>query len=649
MEKEIRILILEDLPSDAELAKRELKKAFESCLFKVVDTEKDYVDALTTYLPDLVISDYQLPAFDGMSALKFTKENYPFLPFVILTGSMNEDTAVKCMKSGADDYVIKEHLKRLSGAAQNAVKKKRIELDVHNAELALKISEEKFRVLYNSSPDMYCSESSSDSKIIYCNDTLIRKTGYSRAEIIDSPVFKLYHEDSIEEAKLASRQFIETGSVVDKELFLKTKGGEKIAVSLNVGSVKNDAGEIIHSISSWRDITYRKQIEESLKTALIKATESDRLKSAFLATMSHELRTPLNSIIGFSELITNDLSIDEAANFSSIIHASGNHLLSIVEDIFDITLIESGESQIKNQGVNLSSLLKEIQGSIIGFEQKTKESNLNFKLNIPPEGKDLIILTDPTKVKQVLINLVKNALKFTNEGQVTYGFTLEMIEKKPMIKFFIEDTGIGIHKDKLGIIFDKFRQIDDNSTRQHEGTGIGLSIAKKITELLQGEIWAESVLGEGSTFYFTIPLIKDEGHSGSKIGGTSNYLLKNKTVLIVEDDESSYEYLKFLIDNQGMKILWADNGEKAIKYCEENPSLDLIFMDINMPVMNGYEAVKKIRKFNKEVVIIAQTAYALFGDREKAIKAGCNDYIAKPIRRNELLLLLQKNFNKQKD
>ncbi|MCD4679884.1 MAG: response regulator, partial [Bacteroidales bacterium] len=290
---------------------------------------------------------------------------------------------------------------------------------------------------------------------------------------------------------------------------------------------------------------------------------------------------------------------------------------------------------------------------VIKIEQRNEnKENLDLILKIPPEKSDLIIKTDPSKLNQILTNLLKNALKFTNKGHVRYGYSIETASKPDSteqgrsseLKFFIEDTGIGIPEDKQKIIFDIFRQVEDTHTRNYGGTGIGLSISKKLTKLLGGKIWLESEKGKGTTFYFTIPFeaheIADKTNdieTDKEAETEKKNKLKKKLVLIVEDVEASFEYLKVVLEKSGINTLWAKNGKTAIKYCNENHDIDLVLMDVNMPFMNGYEATKKIKKFLPDLPIIAQTAYAIAGDREKSLEAGYDDYISKPIKKEILL------------
>lgn len=251
----------------------------------------------------------------------------------------------------------------------------------------------------------------------------------------------------------------------------------------------------------------RDKAEEKLKIALERAKESDRLKSTFLATMSHELRTPLNSIIGFSDIIINeDLPIEKILEFNHIIYRSGNHLLNIVTDLFDITLIEAGEVNIIKQNTDIQSIIDQVQ-EIVTFEiNKTKKNNISINYTNKNKSNNVYLYTDAAKISQILINLLKNALKFTESGSINYGYRIETKNDQTMIIFSVEDSGIGIAKEKQEFVFDLFRKVENSHTKSYGGTGIGLSISKKLTNLLGGEIWVESELEKGSTFYFTIPV-----------------------------------------------------------------------------------------------------------------------------------------------
>ena len=486
------------------------------------------------------------------------------------------------------------------------------------------------------------------------SDQVDNFSSFPAGKSMTSYVFKT--QKSLLATKKTKKKLIESGEIelfgADSEVWLGVplKNAGKIIGVLAVQSYKDEDAynesdmKMLEFVSGQISLSIdRKGAEDELKKALLSATESDRLKSAFLATMSHELRTPLNAIIGFSDIITDKLPVEEIVGFCKTINSSGHHLLSIVEDLFDITLIESGEIKIYKSEKNLHSVMKEVLEIIKIEQQKTNKTNIELNLKIPDENQNLTIYTDLSKLKQILINLLKNALKFTQRGQVTYGYCIKTKSGHRKLQFFVQDTGIGIPKEKQGIIFDLFRQADETHTRNFGGTGIGLSISKKLAKFLGGEMWLESETNKGTTFYFTIPLKETKLIAPSIIEKTKTKTgHPNKTILIAEDDESSFEYLNAVLVKANYHIIWAKNGEEAVNLCQKHKSIALVLMDINMPMMNGYEATKLIKKSRPDLPVIAQTAYAIAGDREKAFAEGCDDYISKPIKREELLKITGK-------
>ena len=389
----------------------------------------------------------------------------------------------------------------------------------------------------------------------------------------------------------------------------------------------------------------RKKVEQDLKAAYLKAKESDRLKSTFLATMSHELRTPLNAVIGFSEMMQGELESTKIPEYAGIINNSGLHLLEIIEDIFDITLLESGEVKVSKSEFVIKSLLDDIRIMLYVEKEKMEKQALEIRYNPSFEIEELTINTDKSKLKQILVNLLKNALKFTLQGYIEYGFHAEIVNGHQVILFYVKDSGIGIREEDKEIIFDNFRQVDDTNTRLFGGTGIGLSVARKYSEMLGGKIWVESTYGVGSTFYFTIPHpVPSIVPKTPRIAIDPSMPPKftGKTILIAEDEISNYELLIIYLEDLDVNTLWAKDGEEAVSICGSNSNIDLVLMDIKMPKMNGLDATTIIKKTRPNLPIIAQTAFVLHGDDEKAFEAGCNDYIGKPIKRRDLYTLLAK-------
>jgi len=382
---------------------------------------------------------------------------------------------------------------------------------------------------------------------------------------------------------------------------------------------------------------------KELEIALEKAEESDRLKSAFLANMSHEIRTPMNGILGFAELLKKqNIDPQKQLRFIEVIQQSGERMLNIINDIVDISKIESGTMEIYNTETDINKNLDDIY-DFFKREADSKNIKLTYRKAFPKHNS--IILTDEHKVVSILTNLLKNAIKFTNEGTIEFGYK----KRTDQIEFYVKDTGVGITADKKEVIFDRFRQGSEKLNRNYEGAGLGLAICKAYIQMLKGEIWLESELNSGSTFYFTIPLLFPEDKEAPIIDEEEEVVeeveveleRKNMNILIVEDDENSANYLKMILAEKNY-LLFATNGIEAIDVCKRNKDIDLILMDLKLPVLNGFRATKEIRKFNKDVVIIAQTAFAFESDKEKALKNGCNDFITKPITESNLILTINK-------
>jgi PAS domain S-box-containing protein len=386
---------------------------------------------------------------------------------------------------------------------------------------------------------------------------------------------------------------------------------------------------------------------DELGKAKEKAEESDRLKSAFLANMSHEIRTPMNGILGFTQLLKEpNLGIDDQTRYIGIIEKSSDRLLNIINDIIDISKIESGQATISLSKTNINEKIHELLDL---FQPEVQLKGVKLSISHQLAQNDSIIKTDRDKVYTIFANLIKNAIKFTHGGSIEFGG----IKKGDTIEFFVRDTGIGIRPDQMDYIFQRFRQGSESITRKYQGAGLGLSISKAYVDILGGKIWAESIEGKGSTFYFTIPceiasIPRSErfpdGPDKIQLVNVKGKILK---ILIVEDDEASDYLITAILNAINCEISHVKNGVEAIKACRNNPDFDLVLMDIRLPDLDGYEATRQIRQFNTELIIIAQTAFAMEGDHEKAIFAGCSDYLTKPISKSSFLLLLKKYFTEE--
>lgn len=430
----------------------------------------------------------------------------------------------------------------------------------------------------------------------------------------------------------------------------RAKDGHMIPVEICSSIVKYQGCRVILAIA--RDITVRKELEEQrrmqedVKTELLesvmaakqKAEESERLKMAFLANMSHEIRTPMNGILGFMELLKEpDLEESSRREYIDLVNVSGERLLSTINDIIEISKIESGEQKTRLEPINLEDVMRFY---LDFFRRETEAKGIELKADGLITGNKAYVLTDRHKLDGILTNLIKNAIKFTSKGSIVLGnYTSE-----DSIVFFVKDTGKGIPADRHKAIFERFVQAESTFARTHEGSGLGLAIAKAYVESLNGRIWVVSEPGLGSDFRFMIPYLpaekveKQESLSNEISGKSASGI----SILVAEDDEISYKILEKLLGKEPVILTRARNGEEAVRLAKENTNYALILMDVNMPLVDGLDATRQIRQFNPVIPIIAQTAYALQGDKEKTREAGCTGYISKPIKKQELLKIIGK-------
>lgn len=469
---------------------------------------------------------------------------------------------------------------------------------------------------------------------INVNEAFCEMLGYTKEELSKKTWMQLTPDEDIE----SSQKFLDKmlNGEKDKVRFNKRyihKNGKHIWADVSVALEKHQNGKPKYFITTVVDITEKKKSEEDLIKAKEKAEESEKLKSAFFANMSHEIRTPMNGILGFLDLLKQpDLTEENKIKFINIVNKGGERLLNTINDIIEISKIDSKQLKLNLAEVNVIEIMNYHYNFFI---PQAKEKGIELKITESIQEKDSAIESDKYKLDGILTNLIKNAIKFTGKGTIELGSRLINNE----LLFYVKDTGVGIPPDRLEAIFGRFVQADLKAySRPYEGSGLGLSIVKGYAELLSGKIWVESEIGKGSTFYFSIPY-KPTKRKGEKELNmkTNNPKLKNIKVLVVEDDETCQIYLDNILQKEGMEIINCTNGKDAIDKVKEMNDISIILMDIKMPVMNGYQAVKLIRTFNTEIPIIAQTAYAMEEDKYLTIEAGCNDYVSKPIDKNELI------------
>lgn len=504
--------------------------------------------------------------------------------------------------------------------------------DRHKSEEALMLSEEKYRGIFENVQDLFY-ETSIEGTILEVSPSIkiLSKGQYHRDELIGKSIFDFY-SDLNERAALISK-LMEQGSVSDFEITLKNRDGSRIPCSLSSKIFLDVQGRPEKIIGSARDITDRNIASDALKLAKQNAEASDKLKTSFLNNISHEVRTPLNGILGFAEIMSqSDLSEEEKKDSISMLHESSDSLLNTITNYMDISLITSGNMSVNKKDFIPGQILWRIFDN---YKTICSNRKLELLLSIPGQSDNLSINTDPEIFQKIITHLLNNAIKFTEKGSVNYGYIIHEGE----IEFFVKDTGIGIEKESIHNIFDNFVKEDLGPSRLTEGSGLGLSIAKGMVEIIGGNIRVESEIGVGSCFFFTIPLLKD---NKTVLSGTSGMehkkIISGALILVAEDDETNFFYLKVILTREtGATVLHASNGREAIELFIANPGIILIFMDIKMPGVDGLEATRQIKLINQDVPIIAITAYAMSGDEERILAAGCDGYISKPISKKILM------------
>ena len=651
MEDELKILLAEDNFNDVKLLERELKKEKLKYEMRVVDNEPDFIKEIREFKPDIIISDYSMPIFDGMGALRIKKEMCPFIPFIIVTGSINEETAVICLKAGADDYVIKEQIAQIIKSMNTALKTYELHRERKKAELALIASEEKYRSLVeNLAIGIY--QIAPDGKILEINPAMRRLIGYNTENFKNDysyEIIKKYSGWDFYPNHSVRKEFLERiakeREIRNVEMQIYDINKKLIWVSITARGRFDENGNLLFIDGVLEDISARKIAEAQLIDAKEKAEEMNRLKSSFLANMSHELRTPMVGILGFSEILSSELENEELRNFSISIYKSGKRLLNTLNLILDLSRIEANKQNLVFMEYNLNKLLTDI---VADYSILAENKRIYLKTELKEE---VFSFLDDRVFRSIIGNLIDNAIKYTNEGGVTaiLGKEIESNIEYAVVK--IRDTGIGIPEDYLKTIFDEFRQVSEGWSRSYEGTGLGLTIAKRYTDLLKGIIRVESKLNEGSTFIFMIPAMK----ASDKISWQFSSIDKSEEIaigkrgdnfLVIDDDSFVYDIVKKVFS--GYQHSFADSEEIALILLK-NKKYSLILLDINLGLGNeGIKVLNKIRGLSgyKNTPIVAVTAYAMVNDKERFLQDGFDDYLSKPFDKKELQSIVFKYINK---
>ena len=522
------------------------------------------------------------------------------------------------------------HIFRIIGTSTNITKRKMAENQLKKVSVAV---EQSPAIVVITDPD---------GNIEYVNPMFTQVTGYSAEEakgenprIIQSGLMEISVYEELWKTILS-------GEIWYGELQNKKKNGELYWDQAVISAILNNEGVITNFVAVKLDITEQKRTLNELIAAKQKAEESDRLKSAFLANISHEIRTPMNGILGFAELLKDsNLTGEEKADFIDLIQQSGKRMLDLINNLINISRIEAGETILHMAATPVNELLRDLHAF---FKPEMSKKGLLLNFVTPLSDSESIIETDSGKLIQILTNLIQNALKFTSKGEIDFGYN----RIDGTLEFYVIDTGIGIPLEMKTKIFERFHQVDNPLTRTQEGSGLGLNITKTYVEMLGGSIRVESAVLEGSEFYFTLPY-HPTGLTKLPLSApviqTPIIAVPSITILIAEDDIVCSLLLKNSLKGKNVTTLFAGNGEEALAMVQQHREIDLVLMDIRMPLMDGYEATSLIKTIRPDLPVIAQSAFTSKEAKEKATKAGCDRFITKPINKSELLELMKELLN----
>lgn len=632
---DLYILMLEDEPLDAELNIEQLNLLEEyNCIVQLVADKVSYQEALKETIPDIILCDYNIPNYTGIEALNYLKKFDHLIPFIFVTGAMIEEVAADAIKAGAWDYVVKDRLFRLPLAIRSVIKLKQ------EKEAAAVAEAKANRLLFaieQTSAQIIVTDK--NGFIEYINKKFTEVTGFLSENVIDkSAKMLLPGESFIDDNKEKYLKLID-GQAVRGEMLSKRKDGSEYWEFVSITPIRNEFDLLTNFVVVKEDITMRKKMEQEIIDALNKAKQSDTLKNAFLQNMSHEIRTPLNAIVGFSSLLGDPNSVrpEIVKEYTNIINKSSNQLLAIVNDVLTISSIQTGQESLNLKSFDLNILLDKLF-SIVKADADIKNIEIKYPIT---RLKNSIIISDEVKLKQILFNLLNNAIKFTFKGYVEFGYQI----LNDNIEFYVQDTGIGIDEKHYDDIFESFRQVDPSIHVEYGGTGLGLAISKSYAQMLSGSIRLKSRLNFGTTFYVTIPYkpesdkVKDEEIENISLPD------RHLKILVAEDEYYNYMLLETIFKAKNYTIFHAKNGLEAYNIYRENPNIDLIIMDIKMPIMDGKKAFSEIRKINNEVPIIALTAYSLENDKRDLMKMGFSDYLSKPLDHSDLYKIINKIFS----
>lgn len=634
----LQFLLLEDSSLDAELIQATLTNGDIECELVRVQTRSTFIETLNSMTFDLILSDYSLPSFDGIAALDLARDICPNVPFILVSGTLGEELAIDTLKRGATDYVLKQRLERLVPAVNRALREAQERRDYQHAIAALHLSERRFRTLADAVPN-FVWINNADGEADYLNSRWQEYTGTSFGVQKAQTWVGATHPDDMEAVTETRTIGIRSGNPYEIECRIRRHDGVYRWHLVRVVPFKDEQDQLLYWYGTATDIDDAKRLYHQAK-------EANRIKDEFLAVLSHELRTPLNPIVGWSRLLrAKPPDPITLARGLETIERNAKIQTQLIEDLLDVSRILRGKFSLNAQPVNLVTVIESALETVrLSADAKSIQLEFNAADNI-----NYVALGDAGRLQQVIWNLLSNAIKFTpNHGHVEIELTIDSthtLADEQYAKITVRDTGKGIDSEFLPYVFDSFRQADGSTTRTFGGLGLGLAIVRHLIELHGGTVEAISLGdGKGSTFTVKLPLLKhedgrlDENRDSSFNLHSSPLPLAGLRILVVDDERDTLGWMTILLEQSGAIVHSASSAEKAFAAIEQFKP-NILLSDIGMPEEDGYMLLKRVRasENGSQIPAIALTAYARIEDRERAIAAGFQDHLAKPIELEQLI------------
>jgi PAS domain S-box-containing protein len=636
----IKVLLVEDFEFDVEAIVRALKDEYDVVDFTNVYSRRDFIKALDDDF-DLIISDHKLPDFDSFDAFDILRASGKDIPFIIISGAITEDRAAQTLKKGAADFLSKNSLTRLGSATREALETKRLREAHTRAQQELTDAQERLRLAMESTRVGTWDFWPSENRFTFCPRSAEALGLHGSLDLRADEFFERVAPHDLESLKQSINNPEATLSAnADYSVEFRLKARETW-IGLKGKAYFDPQGKVERIIGILMDITDQKKKEDRLRAQTQKSEAANRAKSTFLANMSHEIRTPLGVILGYADLLLHpaDTAKAEQEQYLHRIIKNGQELARLIDDILDLSKVEEGRMEIEKKSFDIFELIHDITTS---FQVKLQEKSIELSTSIHPRV-PAVVYSDPKRLRQILVNIVGNAVKFTEKGAIR--LTVEMIQRADqpaLLAFKIIDSGIGISESKE--LFKPFHQEDASTTRRFGGTGLGLALSKALAQSLGGDVeLLETTAGVGSTFLVTVESGRMlsvqsslHAHKPGAASPSSELPLSDMKILVADDSKDNQLLIKRILQRCGASVTTVSDGELAVREGTSNP-YDAILMDMQMPILDGYSATRKLRDLGVAIPIVALTAHAMQEEMQKSLAAGCTAHLTKPIDKSLLL------------